>query len=173
VDEKGDFVFPVKENQEKLYKNIQALFAPEYPKPGFGKIQTDFLTVQKVNKGHGHIETRIITTSEILNSYSGCSGLAQVYRLQRKFEWWRYGICYHSSDEVEFGITSLSRAVVSPSRLLEIRRAHWRIETGLHYRLDVTLKKDATRMTVGNLAKVMACYSLFLTLQKPCVFGST
>jgi hypothetical protein len=29
----------------KFYENIQALFAPEYPKPGFGKIQIDFLTV--------------------------------------------------------------------------------------------------------------------------------
>lgn len=94
VDEKGDFVFPVKENQEKLYKNIQTLFAPEYPKPGFGKIQTDFLTAQKVNKGHGRIETRILTTSEMLNSYSDWPGLAQVYRLQRKFEWWRKGVCY-------------------------------------------------------------------------------
>jgi predicted transposase YbfD/YdcC len=86
VEEKGDFIFPVKENQEKLYKNIRALFAPEYPKPGFGKIQTDFLTAQKVNKGHGRIETRIIITSEMLNSYSDWPGLAQVYRLQRKFE---------------------------------------------------------------------------------------
>ena len=76
VQEKGDFVFPVKGNQEKLYKNIQALFAPEYPEPGFGKIQTDFLTTQKVNKGHGRIETRIITISEMLDSYSDWSGLA-------------------------------------------------------------------------------------------------
>jgi hypothetical protein len=36
----------VKENQPQLYKAIQALFAPEYPKPGFGKIQTDFLSAQ-------------------------------------------------------------------------------------------------------------------------------
>jgi hypothetical protein len=48
----ADYVLPVKENQPQLYKNIQSLFAPDYPKPGFGKIQTDFLTVQKVNKGH-------------------------------------------------------------------------------------------------------------------------
>jgi len=40
----GDFVFPVKENQGRLYKSIQELFAPEYPRPGFGKIQTDFQT---------------------------------------------------------------------------------------------------------------------------------
>ncbi len=168
---KGDFVFPVKENQEKLYKNIQSLFAPEYPKPGFGKIQTDFLTAQKVNKGHGRIEMRIITTSEMLNSYSDWPGLAQVYRLQRKFEWWRSGACYRTSNEVEFGITSLSRAKVTPSKLLEIRRAHWGIETGSHYRRDVTLKEDATKMTVGNLAKIMACINnLVLALIKQAKF---
>ena len=171
VEEKGDFVFPVKENQEKLYKNIQALFAPEYPKPGFGKIQTDFLTAQKVNKGHGRIETRIITTSEMLNSYSDWPGLAQVYRLQRKFEWWRSGKRYRTSDEVEFGITSLSRAEASPSRLLDIRRAHWGLETGSHYRRDVTLREDATRMTVGNLAKIMAgINNLVLALIKQAKF---
>lgn len=171
VEEKGDFVFPVKENQEKLYKNIQSLFAPEYPKPGFGKIQTDFLTAQKVNKGHGRIETRILTTSEMLNSYSDWPGLAQVYRLQRKFEWRRSGQCYRTSNEVEFGITSLSRTKVTPSKLLDIRRAHWGIEIGSHYRRDVTLKEDSTRMTVGNLAKIMACINnLILALIKQANF---
>ncbi len=91
VEQGGDYVFPVKENQPMLHNNIQQLFAPEYPKPGFGKIQTDFLTVQKVSKGHGRIETRILTTSEMLNPYSTWPGLAQVYRLQRHFEWWRAG----------------------------------------------------------------------------------
>jgi predicted transposase YbfD/YdcC len=157
VDDQGDFVFPVKVNQARLYQNIQALFAPEYPKPGFGKIQTDFLTAQKVNKGHGRIETRTIMTSEMLNAYSGWPGLAQVYRLQRDFQWWRQGTCYRTSCEVEFGITSLTRAEASPQRLLEIRRAHWGIETGSHYRRDVTLKEDATHMTIGNTAKIMAC----------------
>lgn len=121
----GNYLFPVKENQPQLYKNIQSLFAPEYPKPGFGKIQTDFLTAQKVNKGHGRIETRTITTSEMLNAYSGWPGLAQVYRLERQTHWRRNGRCYRSSCEVEFGITSLTRQEASPERILHIRRAHW------------------------------------------------
>ena len=146
----------MKENQPQLYKNIQALFAPEYPKPGFGKIQTDFLSVQKANKGHGRIETRTITTSEMLNAYAAWPGLAQVYRLERHFQWWRRGRCYRTSNEVEFGITNLTRKQASPLRILHIRRAHWGIETGLHYRRDVTLQEDATRMTVGNTGKVMA-----------------
>jgi len=156
LEAQGDYVLPVKENQPQLYKNIQALFAPEYPKPGFGKIQTDFLTTQKVNKGHGRIETRRITTSEMLNAYSAWPGLAQVYRLERQFQWRRNGACYRSSCEVEFGVTSLTRTQATPSHLLHIRRAHWGIETGLHYRRDVTLQEDATRMTLGNAGKVMA-----------------
>jgi predicted transposase YbfD/YdcC len=171
VDAHGHYVLPVKENQPQLYKNIQALFAPEYPKPGFGKIQTDFLTAQKVNKGHGRLETRTITTSEMLNLYAAWPGLAQVYRLERQFQWWRNGRCYRTSCEVEFGITSLTRTQATPSRLLQIRRAHWGIETGLHYRRDVTLKEDATRMTVGNTGKVMASLNnLVLALIKQAEF---
>lgn len=156
LEARGNYVFPVKENQPQLYKNIQSLFAPEYPKPGFGKIQTDFLTAQKVNKGHGRIEIRTITTSEMLNAYSAWPGLAQVYRLERQFHWRRNGRTYRTSCEVEFGITSLARQQASPLRLLNIRKAHWGIETGLHYRRDVTLQEDATRMTVGNTGKIMA-----------------
>jgi len=155
VGSQGDYVLPVKENQPQLYKNIQSLFAPEHPKPGFGKIQTDFLSAQKVNKGHGRIEIRTITTSEMLNVYSAWPGLAQVYRLERQFHWRRSGRCYRTSCEVEFGITSLPRKAASPLRLLNLRRTHWGIETGLHYRRDVTLKEDATRMTTGHLGKVM------------------
>jgi len=156
VEKQGDYVLPVKENQPQLYKNIQSLFAPDYPKPGFGKIQTDFLMAQKVNKGHGRIETRTLTTSEMLNAYTAWPGLAQVYRLERQFQWRRNGRCYRTSTEMEFGITSLTRQQASPLQVLNIRRAHWGIETGLHYRRDVTLKEDATRMTVGATGKIMA-----------------
>jgi predicted transposase YbfD/YdcC len=174
LEAQGEYVFPVKENQPQLYKNIQALFAPEYPKPGFGKIQTDFLTAQTVNKGHGRIETRTITTSEMLNTYSGWPGLAQVYRLQRDFQWWRNGACYRTSCEVEFGITSLTRQEASPKQILHIRRSHWGIETGLHYRRDVTLKEDATRMTVGNTGKVIASLNnLVLALARQAGFHNT
>lgn len=165
LDEQGDYVFPVKENQPNLYKNIQSLFAPEYPKPGFGKIQTDFLTAQKVNKGHGRIEVRTITTSEMLNAYAAWPGLAQVYRLEREFQWRRRGVCYKTSRQVEFGITSLARKKVSPGQLLQIRRSHWGIETGSHYRRDVTLKEDATRFTIGHGARVLAnIHNLVLAL---------
>jgi predicted transposase YbfD/YdcC len=174
INQGGNYVFPVKENQLRLYQNIQQLFAPEYPKPGFGKIQMDFLSTQKVSKGHGRLEARILTTSEMLNSYSTWPGLAQVYRLERQFQWWRAGRCYRTSNEVEFGITSLSRTNATPARLLKIRRAHWGIETGLHGRRDVTFKEDATRMTVGNTGKVMTSINnLVIALTRQAKFQNT
>src|ERR1700690_3193680 len=174
ISQGGDYVFPVKENQLRLYQNIQQLFAPEYPRPGFGKIQTDFLTAQKVSKGHGRLETRIMTTSEMLNPYSTWPGLAQVYRLERQFQYFRSGHCYRTSHQVELGITSLSRTNTPPARLLKIRRAHWGIETGLHYRRDVTLKEDATRMTIGHTGHVMASINnLIIALSRQAKFRNT
>ena len=156
IEAQADYVWPVKENQPRLHQNIRSLFAPEYPKPGFGKIPTDFITAQTVNKAHGRIETRTITTSEMMNTYAAWPGLAQVYRLERHFIWRRNGKTVKSTCEVEYGITSLTRKEASPERLLKIRRAHWRIETALHYRRDVTFKEDATRLTLGNAAHIMA-----------------
>ena len=141
ISQGGDYVFPVKENQLRLYQNIQQLFAPEYPRPGFGKIQTDFLTAQKVSKEHGRLETRIMTTSEMLNPYSTWPGLAQVYRLERHFQWWRSGRCYRTSNEVEFGITSLPRTNTSPARLFEISS----ISLGNRNRFALLPRRDLSR----------------------------
>ena len=46
---------------------------------------------------------------------------------------------------------------MNPERLLDTIRAYWGIENGLHYRRDVTLKEDRTRMTKGKTGQVMAC----------------
>ncbi len=49
VEAQADYIFPVKENQPRLYEDIQRLFAPDQPKPGFGKITTDFQIATKSN----------------------------------------------------------------------------------------------------------------------------
>lgn len=173
IEAEADYVWPVKENQPRLHQNIRSLFAPEYPKPGFGKIPTDFMSVQTVNKAHGRIETRTITTSEMMNTYAAWPGLAQVYRLERHFIWRRNGKSIKTTSEVEYGITSLTRNETTPLNLLNIRRAHWGIETGLHYRRDVTFKEDATRLTLGNAAQIMASiHNLAIALIRQAGFNN-
>ncbi len=152
----GDYLWPVKENQPRLYEDIQRLFAPDNPKPGFGRIETDFLTAHKTNYGHGRLENRTIKTSAMLNDYLDWPEVGQVYRLEREFSWIRQGKVYKTSREIEFGITSLSREQASPTKVLQSRRKHWLIETGLHYRRDVTFREDATRMTIGASGRILA-----------------
>ena len=152
----GHYLWPVKENQPRLYQAIEALFAPQTPLPGFGKIPDDFLTAQTVNLGHGRIEKRTLQTSALLNEYLDWPHVGQVYRLERHFQWLRRGEVYKTSCEVELGITSLPRDQASPAQLLQARRAHWGIETGLHYCRDVTFHEDATRMTIGPAGRILA-----------------
>ena len=60
-------------------------------------------------------------------------------------------------EQIVYGITSLSREEIAPRKLLTLIRSYWGIENGLHYRRDVTLREDRTRMTKGNAGRVMAC----------------
>jgi len=152
----GHYIWPVKTNQPRLYEDIERLFAPDNPKPGFGKITTDFQTAIKVNYGHGRLEKRTIQTSSMLNNYQDWPGLGQVYRLERRFDWARQGKVFKSSCEIEYGITSLPNLAASPAQVLLFRRKHWGVETGLHYRRDVTFREDSTRMTIGAAGRILA-----------------
>jgi len=115
IEQEGDFIWPIKDNHPRLLADIQQLFAipDETPRPGFGKVLTDFQCVNTVNKGHGRIEKRILHTSTMLNNYLKWPGLAQVYRLERQFTWLRKGQVIKRSCETEFGVTSLSKTSIS------------------------------------------------------------
>jgi predicted transposase YbfD/YdcC len=51
--------------------------------------------------------------------------------------------------ESDVRIFALSRTL-SPKALLKTARAHWDIENGLHWQLDVTLREDAARNRKDN-----------------------
>lgn len=174
VEQNGHYLWPVKENQERLYQDIHQLFAPEQPKPGFGKIQTDFQYAEQVNCGHGRIEKRLIRTSSMLNDYLDWPGVGQVYYLERQFTWMRQGQAYKTSREIEVGITSLTQKEAPPEKVLALRRHHWQIETGLHYRRDVTFHEDATRTTIENAGSILSIvHNLVIALIKKAGFNNT
>ena len=158
VAQGGDYLWVVKENQGRLYQDIEQLFTPDKPQPGLGNVPKDFQQAQKVNGGHGRIETRSIQTSAMLNDYVDWPGIGQVYRLERTIKWRRKGKIVRTSHEIEYGISSLSREKASAKRVLQIRRKHWLIETGLHYRRDVTFREDATRMTQEGAARKLSLF---------------
>lgn len=120
IEAQGHYLWPVKDNQERLRQDIQQLFTPDQPKPGFGQIKTDFETARQVSYGHGRIEIRIVQTSEMLNEYLAWPGVGQVYRLERQFFWIRRGEVYKTSNDIEYGITSLSRKQAPAIKILKL-----------------------------------------------------
>jgi hypothetical protein len=61
-----------------------------------------------------------------------------------------------TTRETVYGISSLGVAVADAARLLELTRGHWGIENGLHYKRDVTLGEDASRVRREAAPEVMA-----------------
>lgn len=155
VEAGGEYVWFVKGNQPQLEEDLRLWFGPD-PEPILGQAypSKDFETSQWVNKGHGRLEQRTLTVSSQLKDFLDWPYLEQVFKLERRFTSTKTG---DVEEQTVYGITSLMREEVSPARLLQMIRSYWGIENGLHYRRDVTLHEDHTRMTRKNAARVMAC----------------
>lgn len=155
VEAGGDYIWFAKGNQPQLEEDIRLWFGPEpEPMPGQGQLPKDFETVRETSKGHGRLEERTLTVSSQLNDFLNWPYLQQVFRLERHFVSTKTG---EIQEQVVYGITSLSREEITPRKLLKMIRNYWSIENGLHYRRDVTLHEDHTRMTKGNAGRIMAC----------------
>lgn len=155
VEAGGDYIWLAKGNQPQIEEDIRLWFEPDpTPMPGQSYVPKDFETARTVNKGHGRLEQRTITVSSQLKHFLDWPYLEQVFQLERK------SICVKTGevqDQVVYGFTSLSRDKIAPPQLLNLIRSYWGIENGLHYRRDVTLHEDKTRMTKPNAGRVMAC----------------
>jgi predicted transposase YbfD/YdcC len=155
VEAGGDYIWFAKGNQPQLEEDIRLWFEPEpEPIPGQGRLPKDFETVKETSKGHGRLEERTLTVSSQLNDFLDWPYLQQVFRLERHFVSSKTG---EVQEQVVYGCTSLSREVITPRKLLTLIRSYWGIENGLHFRRDVTLREDQTRMTKGNAGRIMAC----------------
>lgn len=77
--------------------------------------------------------------------------MAQVCRLERTRE-----INGKISHKTVYAITSLDRAHASPEALLALAREHWGIENRLHWRRDVLLHEDASRIRSETMPQAIA-----------------
>ena len=94
----------------------------------------------------------------MLNTYLDWLGIGQVFRLERHFTFLRKGQTVRVERMVHYGMTSLTRQEAQAPDLLALKRSYCLIETGLHYRRDVTFREDTTRMSwlhaTRNLATI-------------------
>jgi hypothetical protein len=125
----GDVVLFVKNNTPATREDLELFFEDK---------QADRRTWQsfeQIEKGHGRLERRQITTSPDLNDYlrRDWGEVGQVFRVQRQRQ-----SKEKSSVEVVYGWTTLSPKRCGPQRLSQVIRAHWAVENRLHWRRDAT-----------------------------------
>ena len=114
-------------------------------------------TAETVEKGHGRIETRTITTSAEVVPHLEWPGAAQVARIERERR-----IGDKVSTEIAYIVTSLTAAKAGPARLLALSRGHWSIENRLHYVRDVSFDEDRCRARAGGRVLATLRNLLFL-----------
>lgn len=154
VESGGDYVWTIKGNQARTEWAIQKLFVHEVCNLKQGApLSKHCRMVSRVYKGHGRIEKRTMMVSTELNDYLDWPHVAQVFRLEREVWHEKY---QGRTRQVVYGLTSLTPQKASPKKLLTLTRQYWGIESGLHYRRDVTLHEDATRLTIGSAGHNMA-----------------
>jgi predicted transposase YbfD/YdcC len=146
VNQGGDYVMIVKENQPRLRADIELVLTL----PPVGDHEA---TARTVDLGHGRIEQRNLTTSEALVGYSDWPGLAQVFELGRHVLFPKTG---KARVEVVYGVTSLGPERATPERLLALVRGQWQIENQSHWGRDVTFDADRSQVRCGNIPQVMA-----------------
>ena len=108
-------------------------------------------SARTLNKGHGRVERRELTSTTMLNDHLDWPGVKQVCRLERT--------TFHrgkTTREVAYAITSVSRVRADAARLLEWWRSHWGIENKEHYVRDETFGEDRSRVRTGSAPQVMA-----------------
>jgi predicted transposase YbfD/YdcC len=159
IDKGGDYVLTVKDNQPSLAVDIAAGLAFDEQKrrqaaavaPYEEAMPPPGSVARTVDKGHGRLEVRTLRLTSTLSKTQDWEGLKQGFEITR--ERTVKGV---KSVEVVYGITSLSRGRADAARLLGLVREHWGIENGSHYRRDVTLGEDLSRVRKGSAPQVMA-----------------
>ncbi len=148
LDQGGDYLMVVKENQPTMYADIKTYFETVLLPH-----EDDRDTHGYSGKGHGRIETRRLTCSSGLSGYLNWPGVKQVARrICRRVERKSGKV----TVEVTYAVTSLDRARARARELEALWRAHWTIENKDHYVRDVTLIEDRCQMHKGNAPRALA-----------------
>ena len=160
VDQGGDYLLAVKDNQENLAKALREFFA-EGESSGFGNLPVS--QYQTVGKDHGRIETRqhlwVADLSwldrPIRQHWPKLAGVGMVERIRE--------INGKTSTERAFYIGS--KGIIHAETFANAARSHWGIENSFHWVLDVTFREDDCRVRKGHAPQNLSALRKFaLTL---------
>lgn len=144
----GDYVLSLKANQARLHEEVRALFADA---EAHGWRDLPGTTVETVEADHGRLEVRRAWATDdllCLGARRRWPGLRSVFRVDAERT-----IGDRTSCETRYFISSLP---ADAAHLARVVRAHWTIENGLHWVLDVALNQDQTRIRTGHAPENLA-----------------
>ena len=150
VEKGADYLLAVKENQPSLCEGIGEAFLDTDRERVAGRFE-DY--AEQSNAGHGRLERRRCWVSgdkALIEGFSeDWTGLASV-------------VVIESERTLGEGPTTLDRHWFISSRkgtaayFLAAKRAHWQVENGLHWVLDVAFREDESRVRKGDGAENMS-----------------
>jgi predicted transposase YbfD/YdcC len=143
----GHYVLIVKKNHPTLWQDIHTFFTDPQAEANEWKQDHSW------NKGHGRLEERRIWTTTLLNPLfeRQWADVAQVFVIRR-----RITHRLKCTQQIVYGITSLTPHQAGPNRLLALERTHWHIENRSHHRRDVTLREDASQLRTSGAPLALA-----------------
>ena len=150
VAREADYLLAVKGNQGLLHRDIQACFAAD-------TLRAEIRSSTTENAGHGRVERRV------------CDVLSEehiIARLRHKNNWLNLEtivrVAATRTSQKTGEVTTATRYYIcslkdpSPERIQTAVRAHWGIENGLHWVLDMAMREDASRIRTDHAPANMA-----------------
>ena len=140
IEQGGDYLLPVKGNQENLRKQIEKVAEREciwHPEQSLC-----FNYSETLDNAHGRIERRMAWVMNDLTEITESTkweGFQQIGVIQRDRQ-----IGNKITTEVHYYIMSQQ---LSAAETLDIARKHWEVENKLHWRLDVAFGEDQNQTT--------------------------
>jgi len=145
VDQGGDYILGVKENQGRLYEDIHDLFEDNQR---FNYEDVPHSYAKTVNKDHGRIEIRqcwTIAAPEYLANIRNLQRWAGIQTLVMILSERRIGDVVEVQDR--YFISSLES---DANKILQAKRSYWGIENRLHWVLDIAFNEDHSRVRKDN-----------------------
>lgn len=148
VDQAGDYVLGLKDNQPLLHEAVADYFTLARSDP-FKHIPHDY--AEEIDKGHGRLEARRYWICEDLSTLphpERWEGLRSIGMVERE--------CLSAGKgrlEQRYFINSIP---ADAKLFAHAVRAHWGIENRLHWRLDVVMREDDCRIRMGHAPAILA-----------------
>ena len=142
IEKNADYVLQVKDNQPRLHADISLFFQDP---------ANHWDTVETIDGEHGRIETRRYVTTQDIDWLQGrheWAGIQTICMVSRERE-----MNGKTATENSYFISSLES---HPPLIARSIRAHWGIENGLHWCLDVSFREDHCRVRKDHAPENLA-----------------